>query len=56
VAATVALQTGATDLMVFAGVNAEEAEAAVREGTGEFQVPATPSSPRVPFGLTRPTR
>jgi hypothetical protein len=56
VAAIVALQTGASDLMVFAGVDAAEAEAAVREGTGEFQVPAPPSTPRAPFGLTRPTR
>jgi len=56
VAAMVALRTVATDLMVFAGVDPEQADAAVREGTGEFRVPAPPPSPRVPFGLRRPTR
>jgi hypothetical protein len=56
VAAIVALRTVASDLMVFAGVDAEQADAAVREGTGEFRVPAPPSSPRAPFGLRRPTR
>jgi hypothetical protein len=56
VAAIVALRTVASDLMVFAGVDAEQAEAAVREGTGEFRVPAPPSSPRAPFGLRRPKR
>ena len=53
VAAIVALRTTATDLMVFAGVEAEQADAAVREGTGEFRVAAPPSSPRAPFGLGR---
>src|SRR4051794_12517399 len=43
IAALVGLRTVATDLMVFAGVDAEQAEAAVREGTGEFRVPAPPS-------------
>jgi hypothetical protein len=56
VAAIVALRTVASDLMVFAGVDPEQADAAVREGTGEFRVPAPPSSPRAPFGLGRPTR
>jgi hypothetical protein len=56
VAAMVALRTVAGDLMAFAGVDPEEADAAVREGTGQFQVPAPPSSPRAPFGLRRPTR
>ena len=56
VAAIVALRTVASDLMVFAGVDTEQADAAVREGTGEFRVPAPPSPPRVPFGLRRPTR
>jgi Fusaric acid resistance protein-like len=56
VAAIVALRTVASDLMVFAGVDAEQADAAVREGTGEFRVAAPPSSPRAPFGLRRPTR
>jgi hypothetical protein len=56
IAAIVALRTVAGDLMAFAGVDAEEADAAVREGTGEFRVPAPPSSSRTPFGLRRPTR
>jgi hypothetical protein len=56
VAAIVALRTVASDLMVFAGVDADQADAAVREGTGELEVPAPPSSPRAPFGLRRPTR
>jgi hypothetical protein len=42
--------------MVFAGVDAAQADAAVREGTGEFQVPSPPSSPRAPFGLRGSTR
>jgi hypothetical protein len=42
--------------MIFAGVGAEQADAAVREGTGEFRVPVPPSSSRAPFGLRRPTR
>jgi hypothetical protein len=42
--------------MIFAGVDAEQADAAVREGTGEFRVPAPPSSPRAPFGLPGSTR
>lgn len=56
VAALVALRTVAGDLMAFAGVDPDEADAAVREGTGQFQVPAPPSPPRAPFGLRRPTR
>jgi Fusaric acid resistance protein-like len=56
VTALVALRTVATDLMIFAGVDAGQADAAVREGTGEFRVPAPPSSPRAPFGLPRSTR
>ena len=56
VAASVALRTTAGDLMVFAGVDAEQADAAVREGTGEFRVTAPASSSRAPFGLRRPSR
>jgi hypothetical protein len=56
IAAMVALRTVASDLMIFAGVEAERAEAAVREGTGQFRVPAPPSAPRAPFGLPRRTR
>jgi hypothetical protein len=54
VAAMVALRTVVSDLMIFAGVDTEQADAAVREGTGEFEVPAPPSPPRAPFGLRRP--
>jgi hypothetical protein len=56
IAAVVALRTVASDLMAFAGVDPEEAEAAVREGTGEFRVPAPPAQPRTPFGLRRSPR
>jgi hypothetical protein len=56
VAAIVGLRTVATDLMVFGGVDSEQADAAVRAGTGEFRVPTPPSPPRTPFGLRRPTR
>ena len=55
-AAIVALRTAATDLMIFAGVEADKADAAVREGTGEFSVPAPPSPSRTPLGLRRRTR
>ena len=34
-----------TDVMVFAGVDVDDAIAAVRDGTGEFRVPAPPSTP-----------
>jgi hypothetical protein len=53
VAAIVALQTVASDLMVFAGVDIEHTDAAMREGTAELRVPAPPSAPRAPFGLGR---
>jgi hypothetical protein len=39
---------------VFAGVDPEQADAALREGTGEFRVPEPPSS-RAPFRLRRST-
>jgi Fusaric acid resistance protein-like len=55
VAAIVALRRAASDLMIFAGVEADAADAAVREGTGEFRVPTPPASPQAPFGLRRPT-
>jgi Fusaric acid resistance protein-like len=43
----------AADLMVFAGVDADEVEAAVREGAHELEVPDPPSAPRVPFKARR---
>ena len=55
VAAVVALRTAASDLMAFAGVDVDQAEAAVREGTGEFRVAVPPSSSQGPFGLRRPS-
>jgi hypothetical protein len=55
VAAVVALRTAATDLMIFAGVDPGDAQAAVREGTGELEVPA-PASRRQPFWLRYPKR
>jgi hypothetical protein len=39
----------AADIMVFAGVDLDQAAAAVQEGTGELSVPAPPRTPRVPF-------
>lgn len=48
-----AVRMVATDLMTFAGVDPEEALDAVREGTGEFRVPAPPSTPRWPFDWRR---
>jgi uncharacterized membrane protein YgaE (UPF0421/DUF939 family) len=39
----------AADIMIFAGVDPDEVEAAVREGARELDVPAPPSAPRTPF-------
>ena len=47
------LRIVAADVMVFAGVDASEAQAAIREGRGEFEVPRPPPTPRAPFGLDR---
>jgi uncharacterized membrane protein YgaE (UPF0421/DUF939 family) len=53
-AATVsAVRMVAADVMVFAGVDSEQADDAVRQGTGEFQVPVPPSTPRTPLGFGR---
>jgi hypothetical protein len=49
-AAVMAAGIVAVDVMTFAGVDPEQAVAAVAEGTGEFQVPAPPATPRTPFG------
>jgi hypothetical protein len=41
----------AADLMAFAGVEAEQAVAAVQEGVGAFDVPTPPPAPQAPFGV-----
>ncbi|HEY8460427.1 MAG TPA: FUSC family protein [Blastocatellia bacterium] len=48
-AAIIAIRLVAADIMVFAGVDPDEAVAAAQEGTGEFRVPAPPHAPRAPF-------
>jgi hypothetical protein len=48
-AAIIAIRIVAADIMVFAGVDPEEALAAAQEGTGEFRVPVPPRAPRLPF-------
>jgi hypothetical protein len=48
-AASVAIQMVATDVMVFCGVDPEQAADAVREGSGELQVPDPPPTSRMPF-------
>ncbi len=47
--ALTSLRLVATDLMAFAGVDADEARAAVDAGTGRFEVVAPPAIPRHPF-------
>lgn len=47
------LRIVATDIMVFAGVDASEADAAIRLREGEVRVPTPPAAPRIPFGLDR---
>jgi uncharacterized membrane protein YgaE (UPF0421/DUF939 family) len=47
--ATIAIRMVVADIMVFAGVDPDEALAAAREGTGEFRVPAPPRALRTPF-------
>jgi hypothetical protein len=48
-AAVFAARLVAADVMLFAGVDSELVEDALREGTGELPVPAPPDAPRVPF-------
>jgi hypothetical protein len=48
-AASVATQMVATDVMVFCGVDPEQAADAVRRGSGELHVPDPPPTSRTPF-------
>jgi hypothetical protein len=52
-AAFIAARTVIADVMVFAGIGADDARAAVEEGTGEFTVPTPPDAPRTPFKTPR---
>jgi Fusaric acid resistance protein-like len=56
-AASVATQMVATDVMVFCGVDPEQAADAVRKGSGEFHVPDPPPTSQLRFrsGGWRPT-
>jgi hypothetical protein len=56
-AASVAIQMVATDVMVFCGVDPEQAVDAVRKGSGELHDPDPPPTARTPFrsGHRRPT-
>jgi hypothetical protein len=55
--ASVAIQMVATDVMVFCGVDPEQAADAVRKDRGELHVPDPPPTARTPFrsGRWRPT-
>jgi hypothetical protein len=55
-AAVLALRTVTVDVMAVAGVDYDDAVAAVRQGGGELQVPRPPRTPRVPFVLERRPR
>lgn len=48
-AAAIAVKMATVDVMVVAGVDPDDARAAVQAGTGEFRVPAPPRAPRLPF-------
>jgi hypothetical protein len=52
-AAEVAVRMVASDLMTFAGVDAQRALDAVDEGTGELEVPTPPSTGRHPINPNR---
>lgn len=54
VAAVAAARMVAADVMTFAGVAADEAVAAVREGTGTFEVPSPPGPAGPPWRRWRP--
>jgi hypothetical protein len=56
-AAILAVQMVTVDVMVVAGVEADEAAAALRQGsTGELHVPTPPRTPRMPFASQRRSR
>jgi len=50
------LRIVARDVMVFAGLTIDQAEAAMRAGEAEADVPAPPATPRVPFGFDQRRR
>ena len=52
-AAVMAARMVTTDVMVFAGVDPQQAVDAVREGTGEIRVPAPVQPARIPFSGDR---
>jgi hypothetical protein len=52
-AANIAAQMVAGDIMVFAGISPEDADGAVRAGTGELHVPDPAPTPRIPFDPAR---
>jgi uncharacterized membrane protein YgaE (UPF0421/DUF939 family) len=52
-AATMAGRMVATDIMLFAGIDPDQADDAMREGTGELEVPAPPPAPRTPLSPSR---
>lgn len=47
-AAMMAVRTAAGDALMFAGVEPEQAVAAVQQGTHQFDIPPPPPAPRVP--------
>jgi hypothetical protein len=52
-AAVVAVRMIAVDIMVFAGVDPDQAQAAMRDDTGDLEVPTPAPTPRVPFNVSR---
>jgi uncharacterized membrane protein YgaE (UPF0421/DUF939 family) len=52
-AGLIAARTVIADVMVFAGIDADDAHDAVEAGTGEFTVPTPPPAPRTPFKTPR---
>lgn len=56
VVAVAVLRIVARDVIVFAGLTLDQAEAAMRAGEAGHDVPAPPTTPRIPFGLDRQRR